>query len=132
MINKVKYIVDKTYLIHSVDSLRLAEQINQEAKKRNVICNVLIEVNIAQEESKFGVTKEELPNLLRQIRDLKNVSKILKTQTQSRISITGTVYGPENQIISKNRAQYTVLRTRLPEGLRKQTASHEMDSRTVY
>lgn len=71
--NKVKYIVDKTYLIHSVDSLRLAEQINQEAKKRNVICNVLIEVNIAQEESKFGVTKEELPNLLRQIRDLKNV-----------------------------------------------------------
>ena len=38
--NKVKYIVDKAYLIHSVDSLRLAEQINQEAEKKNVICNI--------------------------------------------------------------------------------------------
>ena len=53
--NKVKYIVDKVYLIHSVDSLKLAEEISKEAVKKNVIVNILIEVNVAEEESKFGV-----------------------------------------------------------------------------
>lgn len=71
--NKVKYIVDKAYLIHSVDSLRLAEQINHEAEKRNVVCNILIEVNIAGEESKFGVAKEEVKPLLEAIKNLKHV-----------------------------------------------------------
>lgn len=71
--NKVKYIVDKAYLIHSVDSLRLAEQINSEAEKKNVICNILIEVNIAGEESKFGVAKDEVKPLLEAIKDLKHV-----------------------------------------------------------
>lgn len=71
--NKVKYIVDKAYLIHSVDSLRLAEQINSEAEKKNVICNILIEVNIAGEESKFGVAKEEVKPLLEAIKNLKHV-----------------------------------------------------------
>ena len=56
--NKVKYIVDKACLIHSVDSLRLAEQIEQEAAKKNVIVDILIEVNIAREESKFGIMPE--------------------------------------------------------------------------
>lgn len=68
--NKVKYIVDRVYLIHSVDSIRLAEQINIEAKKKNVICNILIEVNVAQEESKFGVLKEEIEPLLTEIAKL--------------------------------------------------------------
>ena len=71
--NKVKYIVDKAYLIHSVDSLRLAEQINSEAEKKNVICNILIEVNIAGEESKFGVAKDEVKPLLEAIKNLKHV-----------------------------------------------------------
>lgn len=71
--NKVKYIVDKTYLIHSVDSLRLAEQINAEAEKKNVVCNILIEVNIAGEESKFGVAKDEVKPLLDAIKNLKNI-----------------------------------------------------------
>ena len=67
--NKVKYIVDRVCLIHSVDSLRLAQQINEEAKKRNVVCNILIEVNIANEESKFGVSKKELKSLLNEIKN---------------------------------------------------------------
>lgn len=71
--NKVKYIVDKAFLIHSVDSIRLAEQIDIEARKRDVICNVLIEVNIAKEETKFGVKKEELLELLQQISLLTNI-----------------------------------------------------------
>lgn len=53
--NKVKYIVDKVFLIHSVDSLRLAEEISKEAVKKNVDVNILIEVNIAEEDSKFGL-----------------------------------------------------------------------------
>lgn len=71
--NKVKYIIDKAYLIHSVDSLRLAQQIDHEAKKKNVISNILIEVNIAGEESKFGVSKEEVEVLLEEIKKLTNI-----------------------------------------------------------
>ena len=57
--NKVKYIVDKVFLIHSVDSLRLAQEIEKEAAKKNVTVNILVEVNVAGEESKFGSTVEE-------------------------------------------------------------------------
>lgn len=71
--NKVKYIVDKACLIHSVDSLRLAQQIDSEAKKKNVICSILIEVNIAGEESKFGVSKDQVKELLEEIKELTNV-----------------------------------------------------------
>ena len=62
--NKVKYIVDKVALIHSVDSLRLAETIENEAAKHNVTVPILIEVNVAQEESKFGLKTEEVLSLV--------------------------------------------------------------------
>lgn len=65
--NKVKYIIDKAAIIHSVDSLRLAETINAEAAKKNVIANILIEVNVAQEESKFGLSVDEVLPLIEQI-----------------------------------------------------------------
>lgn len=65
--NKVKYIVDKVYLIHSVDSLRLAEEISREAVKKQTEVNILIEVNVAQEESKFGTTVEDTAELIRSI-----------------------------------------------------------------
>ena len=58
--NKVKYILDKTELIHSVDSIKLAETIEKEAAKRNLISKILIEVNVAEEESKFGIKMEEV------------------------------------------------------------------------
>ena len=61
--NKVKYIVDKVCLIHSVDSLRLAEEISKEAAKKNICVNILIEVNVANEETKFGATCEEVRKL---------------------------------------------------------------------
>lgn len=65
--NKVKYIIGKTYLIHSVDSLRLAQEIEKEAAKKNVTVDILVQVNISGEESKFGVTKEEAPALVDEI-----------------------------------------------------------------
>ena len=71
--NKVKYIVDKVYLIHSVDSLRLAEEISREAVKKLVEVNILIEVNVAQEESKFGTTVEETASLIREIATLPGI-----------------------------------------------------------
>lgn len=71
--NKVKYIVDKVKLIHSVDSLRLAQQINQEAIKKNVHVDILIEVNVAEEASKFGLNTEEVTELVRAIAVLRNV-----------------------------------------------------------
>ena len=71
--NKVKYIVDKVCMIHSVDSLNLAKTIEKEASKRNVTVNVLIEVNVAQEESKFGVSVDEVLPLINEIKDLQHV-----------------------------------------------------------
>ena len=71
--NKVKYLVGKVQLIHSVDSLRLAEQIEKEFAKSDEIANVLIEVNMAQEESKFGITSQETEELIREIAKLPHV-----------------------------------------------------------
>lgn len=71
--NKVKYIVDKVYLIHSVDSLRLAEEISKEATKKNVCVNILVEVNVANEETKFGTTCEGVKQLVQDIAKLPNI-----------------------------------------------------------
>lgn len=71
--NKVKYIVDKVALIHSVDSLRLAEEISREAVKKDICVNILIEVNVAEEETKFGVTCDEVKPLAREIAKLPNI-----------------------------------------------------------
>lgn len=65
--NKVKYIVDKVYMIHSVDSLKLAQEISRQAVKHQCEVNILIEVNVAEEESKFGVSIEDAPDLIREI-----------------------------------------------------------------
>ncbi|WP_301955807.1 YggS family pyridoxal phosphate-dependent enzyme [uncultured Eubacterium sp.] len=71
--NKVKYLVGKVELIHSVDSLRLANQIETEFAKKNEIANILIEVNMANEESKFGITSETTEQLVREISKLEHV-----------------------------------------------------------
>lgn len=72
--NKVKYIIDKVELIHSVDSVRLARQIEEEAAKKNVRVDILIEVNVAGEESKFGLKTEEVPDIVTQIAGFPHVS----------------------------------------------------------
>ena len=61
--NKVKYIIDKVALIEGVDSARLLEVINREAAKRNIVARVLLQVHIADEETKFGFDLEELIKL---------------------------------------------------------------------
>ena len=71
--NKVKYLVGKTELIHSVDSIRLAEQIEKEYAKKGETANILIEVNMAQEESKFGITSQETEELIRKISTFEHI-----------------------------------------------------------
>ncbi len=71
--NKVKYIVDKVCLIHSVDSLRLAETISKEAVKHKCTVPVLVEVNVAEEETKFGVKAEETCALVKTIAQLPGI-----------------------------------------------------------
>jgi hypothetical protein len=71
--NKIKYIIDKACLIHSVDSERLAEAIDQEAAKHDIVMPVLVEVNIAREESKFGVYEEDVPEFIEKIAKLKHI-----------------------------------------------------------
>lgn len=71
--NKVKYLVGKTELIHSVDSLRLAEQIEKDFEKVGEYADILVEVNMAQEESKFGITAQETEELIRAISKLPHV-----------------------------------------------------------
>ena len=71
--NKVKYIVDKVCMIHSVDSLNLAKTIEKETEKHNVIVNILIEVNVAQEETKFGLACDEVLPLIMEIKNMPHI-----------------------------------------------------------
>lgn len=71
--NKVKYIIDKVAMIHSVDSLRLAQTIEQEAAKKDIVMPVLLEVNVAEEESKFGLKVDEVLPLLQEISEFSHI-----------------------------------------------------------
>ncbi len=71
--NKVKYIVDKVFLIHSVDSVRLAEEIDKQAAKKQVICNILVEVNVANEATKFGLMVDEVVSMVEEISKFPNI-----------------------------------------------------------
>ena len=72
--NKVKYIVDNVAMIHSVDSVRLAEEISKEAVKKNVTVDILVEVNVAKEESKFGLYTEDVRQFVEQISKLPGIN----------------------------------------------------------
>ena len=71
--NKVKQVVGKVSLIHSVDSLRLLEAIHKEAGKQGICQDILLEINIGNEDSKSGFTKEELPAILERMGEFSNI-----------------------------------------------------------
>lgn len=71
--NKVKYIIDKVYMIHSVDSLHLAEVISKEAGKKNVVAKILLQVNVAEEDTKFGTTLQDAKSLYDEVIKLPNI-----------------------------------------------------------
>lgn len=101
--NKVKYIVDKVYLIHSVDSVRLAEEISKEAIKKQVEVNILVEVNVALEESKFGTTTEEA------IAVIEAISKLPAVHVKGLMTIAPYVENAEdNRVIFQKLKQLSV------------------------
>lgn len=113
--NKVKYIIDKVDLIHSVDSVKLAETINKEAAKRGLTANILIEVNVAKEDSKFGLFPEDVDAFADEISHFNNI------RVQGLMTIAPFVKNAE-----ENRAIF--------EGLRKLSvdiASKNIDNMTM-
>ena len=72
--NKVKQVIDKAAMIHSVDSYRLAQEISVQAQKKGLTITILIEVNIANEESKFGISAEDTIQLVEEVAALPNLS----------------------------------------------------------
>ena len=87
--NKVKYIIDKAAMIHSVDSLRLAETIQAEAAKHQVSVPILLEVNVAEEDSKFGLSVKDTLPLAEQISTFPNL------QIKGLMTIAPFVENPE-------------------------------------
>lgn len=71
--NKVKQVLPAVYMIHSVDSVRLLNEINKQALKLNKVVNVLLQIFIAQESSKEGMDKDELDNLLKSIESYEHI-----------------------------------------------------------
>ena len=65
--NKVKFMSEYVSLVHGVDSLKLLEEINKQAKKHNRVIDCLLQVHIAEEETKFGLNEEELEEMLKQV-----------------------------------------------------------------
>ena len=96
--NKVKYIVDKVRLIHSVDSLNLARVIGKEAEKQNRTVDILLEVNVAEEESKFGLKTSEVLPLVEKVMQLPHI------RLRGLMTIAPFVENPE-----KNRAIFANL-----------------------
>lgn len=71
--NKVKYIIDKVCLIHSVDSVKLAQEISKQAVKNNLTMDILVEVNVADEDSKFGISTNEALDFVTEISQLPGI-----------------------------------------------------------
>lgn len=97
--NKVKYIAGKVAMIHSVDSYRLVEEINVQAKKNSCVIPILIEINIAGEDTKFGIKPEEAEELIREISELENV------KVSGLMTIAPNVANPE-----ENRAYFKAMK----------------------
>lgn len=71
--NKIKYVIDKVCLIHSVDSIKLMEEIDNQAKKHDLIMDILIQINISGEETKSGINPDELDMMLDYAGKLSNI-----------------------------------------------------------
>lgn len=97
--NKVKYMAEYVSLIHGVDSLKLLEEINKQAAKHNRIIDCLLQVYIAEEESKFGLDEKELNEILKQVQheSMQNINVI---------GLMGMATFTDNQVQIKKEFQY--------------------------
>ncbi len=90
--NKVKYMAPYVSLIHGVDSLKLLQEINKQAAKNNRVIDCLLQVYIAEEESKFGLDEQELEEILKQVQNEKNEFKNIRI-----VGLMGMATFTENQ-----------------------------------
>jgi pyridoxal phosphate enzyme (YggS family) len=97
--NKVKYIAQFVSLIHGVDSLKLLQEINKQGEKNNRIINCLLQIHIAQEETKFGLNEDELDDIIGSA-ELKNLKNIKISGLMSMASFT------ENEETIRNEFRY--------------------------
>lgn len=101
--NKVKYIIEKVKLIHSVESLKLAEEINKQAGKHGITADVLVEINMAGEESKFGILPEQAEEFIRELANLGNI------RVRGLMTVAPFVEnGEENRVYFRNMKQLLV------------------------
>ena len=114
--NKVRQIAGKVKRIHSVDSLRLAEQIQKEYEKIGKIADILLEVNVAREESKYGLMPEETEDVIREIANFPNI------KVHGLMTIAPFVEDPE-----KNRIHFQNLRKLLVDINAKNIDNISMD-----
>lgn len=91
--NKIKYVIDRACLIHSVDSLHLAEAIDREAEKHGLVMPVLVEVNIAGEESKFGLKPQETAEFVEKLSHFSHI------RVEGLMTIAPFVENPEDNRI---------------------------------
>ena len=75
--NKVKKIVGKVHLIHSVDSIRLLEEIEKQSREKEVITNILIELNNGIEDNKYGIKENELDDIMKRAVECKNIERTI-------------------------------------------------------
>lgn len=90
--NKVKFMAEYVSLIHGVDSLKLLQEINKQAKKHNRVIDVLLQIYIAEEESKFGLDENELNEILKQVQNDKSSFENIKI-----VGLMGMATFTENQ-----------------------------------
>lgn len=114
--NKVKYLIGNVYLIHGVDSYELAEVIDKESKKKNVVTNILVEVNVAGEESKFGTSSKDAKEVVKKIASLPNV------KVKGLMTIAPYVVDPE-----ENRQYFVELRNLLIDMRDENIDNNSMD-----
>lgn len=89
--NKVKYVINRAVLIHSLDSIKLAEAIEKEAEKNDKIVDVLVEVNYAEEDSKFGITKDTALPFIKEVAE-----KFPRIRIKGLMTIAPFVDNPED------------------------------------
>ncbi len=113
--NKVKYIAPFVHLIHGVDSLKLLKEINKEAAKNNRVIDVLLQVHIAQEETKFGLDQEELNVVIREFENLK----------MTKVKVCGLMgMASFSDDLEKVRGEFSYLKSLFTESASKFTIHH--------
>ena len=107
--NKVKYIIDKVSMIHSVDSYKLAAEINKRSASHGITMDILIQVNSAQEESKFGITTEETETLIKEILDTCENVRIRGLMTIPPVNCDEKYFASMQELFENSKQKYSFL-----------------------